>query len=216
MKKFTLFIDLDGTVLDVSNRLYRIYANLLKELQMTPMYSKEQYMALKRKGLSEDAIIKKQTSGFISRRYMARRQALVETPEYLSYDLVNKGVREFFEAIIDSHNIVLVTRRKNKDILAQQLENLDLLKYFADIVICQEELKEDSIRKSKCFIPDNSIVVGDTEDDVVAGNNLGLPTLALTSGLRDEQFLRSYKPSAVLKSFSDLLGYRKLFKINIK
>ena len=55
----------------------------------------------------------------------------------------------------------------------------------------------------------DDIVIGDTEDDIKAGNDLTLMTVAVLSGLRSRDFLKKIKPRHIINSINDI------FRLNL-
>jgi len=50
----------------------------------------------------------------------------------------------------------------------------------------------------------NSIIVGDTETDILMGKHLVIKTIAVSSGMRNRKFLKKYKPDILIKDFSEI------------
>ena len=49
-----------------------------------------------------------------------------------------------------------------------------------------------------------SVIVGDTETDILAGKRFGLKTVAVTNGMRNRNFLKKYKPDVLIDDFLKL------------
>ena len=58
-------------------------------------------------------------------------------------------------------------------------------------------------------------MIGDTEADILAGQQAGIPTLALTCGIRSDRYLRTFNPTYIhqdlVTAVQQLLGCPKLF-----
>ena len=68
--------------------------------------------------------------------------------------------------------------------------------------------KEDAILpviKAVGFIPSETIIVGDTEHDIMAGHKVGLFTAAVLTGYRPKEKLVIAKPHFILNDISELL-----------
>ena len=63
----------------------------------------------------------------------------------------------------------------------------------------------------KKFLQDNCdpdhIVIGDTETDIIAGNELGLKTIAVLNGIRTKELLLKSNPDFICNSVEDLLNF---------
>ena len=56
-------------------------------------------------------------------------------------------------------------------------------------------------------IPDLVAFVGDTENDILPANEIGVRSIAVTTGIRSEEKLRIYNPSVIINSISDICNY---------
>ena len=56
-------------------------------------------------------------------------------------------------------------------------------------------------------IPDLVAFVGDTENDILPTNEIGVRSIAVTTGIRSEEKLRIYNPSVIINSISDIYNY---------
>ena len=48
------------------------------------------------------------------------------------------------------------------------------------------------------------MIVGDTEDDIISGQQLKMKTVAVTSGIRKRIYLETLKPDYILASVTEL------------
>ena len=49
-------------------------------------------------------------------------------------------------------------------------------------------------------------MIGDTEADIIAGNELSIKTIAVLNGIRTREFLLKSDPNFICKSIKDLLN----------
>jgi len=104
--------------------------------------------------------------------------------------------------------IILTTFRKNKSNLLDQLIKLRIKKFFDDIIVVKGGLlKSKFIKKNRFFDRENSIVIGDTGDDILTAKQLFVPIIAVTYGVRSEKILKSKKPDYMVNEISDILKY---------
>lgn len=209
-----VFFDLDGTILDTSERYYLIYYNTVKDLGGSPLTKKE-YWDCKSDKVSEYQIA---TRSYLSEplfsKYNHTRINLIESGKYLKFDTVWPELFDFIPSSKIFRKIMLVTLRKKRQQLINQLENLGISDWFENIISvvnngvnCERHLlKVDSILK---IYPNNlsGIFVGDTETDMRAGKILGLKTIAVTYGIRSPEHLTQEKPDIILHSPKDLVNF---------
>lgn len=227
----TLFCDFDGPLVDVSNRYYETYRTALyytqqafqQQGQVVPLrlLSKDQFWEMKRRrtrdieiamqsGLQEDQIP----------FFLAHVQEIVNATDLLHLDTMQQGVN-WSLALLHSYGVklVLVTLREEQQV-HKMLAQYGLKRLFSGIYGSGDRhtayqnnidvktalLKEAVTEQGQ--LSDQWLMVGDTEADVVAAQRMNMPAIALTCGIRDENYLRTYNPDYLcsdLLSTADLL-----------
>jgi phosphoglycolate phosphatase len=199
-----IFLDLDGTILDVKFRCYSVYSDLLlwKGYRCLDI---EEYWTWKREGISESEIVSKTTPPTFVESYLEERTVLMWAMEYLILDTVFDGVYDILNRWSDVHDLYLVTLRRDRDILDSQLHFFNLYSYFKAIYNDSLGEKEKvNLIKHEIFNPSNCVIVGDSETDIKAGKVLGIQTIALTSGVRSENVLAKLHPDVLVKNISQV------------
>ena len=198
----TIAFDLDGTLIDISERDFRIYADILTELGYEPI-EKKQYWPLRREKTDIHSILAlsactadKDVACFLDSR--AKR---MEESSYLSLDTLFDDVLPAFSKLKQNYNLVILTRRLNETNTVEQYHRLGLKKY-AELMIVSGDKKE-----RMQAIPNLVVLVGDTENDILPANEIGVKSIAVTTGIRSEEKLRTYNPSAIINSISDIYNY---------
>ena len=198
----TIAFDLDGTLIDISERDFRIYADILTELGYEPI-EKKQYWPLRREKTDIHSILAlsactadKDVACFLDSR--AKR---MEESSYLSLDTLFDDVLPAFSKLKQNYNLVILTRRLNETNTVEQYHRLGLKKY-AELMIVSGDKKE-----RMQAIPNLVVFVGDTENDILPANEIGVKSIAVTTGIRSEEKLRTYNPSAIINSISDIYNY---------
>lgn len=224
--KITVFCDFDGPIMDVSERYYSTYKMGLAQTRavyeaesiMLPIYAltKEEFWQMKRDRIPDAEIAKK--SGLVSQQIEVFKQQvtqIVNQPTFLSKDRLQPGVR-WALGLLYFHGVrlVLVTLRTQRQ-ATQILEEVGLAKLFSCIKGTDDEqaaygnyaelktrlLSEVIAERGMC--PTVAWMVGDTEADILAGQALGVPTIALTCGIRSRNYLKHFQPERIEK---DLLA----------
>jgi len=200
------YLDLDGTLIDVSHRHYAVYSKIAHALAF-PHLDFGHYWSLKRAGTPLAQILKK--SGAIKNieGFRAMWLSLIEKDDYLDKDTVLPRTAVVLKTFRLKHNLILVTLRHSQPALARQLERLKLTSIFHKIISAAAsgggaEFKASLIRQHQQV--SGGWMVGDTEADVMAAKALGLVSCAVTSGLRSAKFLRALKPDYIIESIAGL------------
>ena len=202
-----IFLDLDGTILDIKRKYYRIYTNLLSHGGFLSL-EMDAYWDLKRSKISEEDIARHTATPHFSSYYANKRIELIETMDYLVLDSVFDYVYDILDEWKKTHGVYIVTLRRNRENLNQQLDMFNLHRYY-DFVYNMDERKarKEQIIKHEIDDASNCIIIGDTGTDVVAGRRLGITTVALTCGIRSKKLLEEADPDFI---FSDLKGVREI------
>jgi phosphoglycolate phosphatase-like HAD superfamily hydrolase len=209
-----LCFDLDGVLLDVSEKYYRLHVDLMNELGGQPL-SKSEYWSCKRERVPEKAIAER--SGLEGRfsEYKRLRQELIETAEYLNHDRTWPGIEEMLEGLRTKSLVYVVTLRQSSDQLQWQLARLGLLRLFHGVQRSLPEagsgnrgdVKAELVRKALGAGSRQGWFVGDTETDLEAGRLLDLRTVAVTFGIRSERLLYPLSPDVVLRTPKELVDW---------
>lgn len=203
----SIFIDLDGTIIDVSDRLYLVHSETLKNLGYKPI-SKTRYMAYRRNKLEERKIISRHYDSKIFRRYNTLRLKKIESPEYLKYDKISKRNYLTLQELSTFHNLILITQRKSRKNLMLQLESLNLRQFFVAILIIpsiKDKHRKAKKIKSNAYFSKKSVLIGDTEDDILSAKKLGIQSIAVSDGLRTKSFLSNLKPDYLVNALYDVM-----------
>jgi phosphoglycolate phosphatase len=203
-----IIFDLDGTLIDVSDRHYKVYHDTVILLNGKPL-DKKTYWDYKMDNMSWAFILEKsQLPSDIEDEYLDAFKQTIEKLPYLKMDKIIPGARELLESIYNKYDLYLISLRRNDKNLQEEIKYLKLNKYFKKIISGHTDKKDpgfktDLIRKGLDDYK-NAVIVGDTEVDVISGNTLGITTVAVLSGIRNKKNLDKLKPSYVIDSASEL------------
>lgn len=216
-----LYLDLDGTLVDCKRRHYATYVELLSQpdLRGVPIPEAE-YWGLRSEGKPVKDILKKSRL-FPTKfdKFTERFNERVETPEMLAMDDVREGVTTALGKLYTKTPICLVTLRKNHENLVQQLETLELSKYFAAVLSgappklrrpdkdIRWKTKADHIRKRYRILPTQVVYIGDTETDVQAARALRFEVWLLENGHRKKDLQIKANPDRIEADLSAALKY---------
>ncbi|HZW29656.1 MAG TPA: HAD hydrolase-like protein [Isosphaeraceae bacterium] len=201
----TIFFDLDGPLLDVSPRYVALHHHLLREVGVGGMPGGP-YWGRKRARVPEERILEELGASAHAVDYLRRRLELIETPDYLAYDRCWPWVEGILSGLADQYDLVLVTVRSQRPALLEELERLDLARFFREILSVPSDHHVDRQKAGliRDFLgrhrrsPQGSWMVGDTEADIDAGRLVGLHTAGVLCGIRDRQHLAAARPDVLL------------------
>lgn len=212
-------IDLDGPILDVSERYYRVYSDALKLIGIGPL-SKEVYWNLKRSRVSEREILAQSgtSDNDLVKEYLNARAKRIESAEYLLFDQVWPGTPDMLRVLRSQGAlVVLVTMRNSKELLDQQLDRLKVLEAFGCVLAAGNSSAANDLGEQKaqlvrdCYGNEDLVgwFVGDTETDIQSGRLLGLHTAAITFGIRSVDHLSAVSPDVLLHSPADFQNWAR-------
>jgi phosphoglycolate phosphatase len=219
----TLFCDFDGPIVDVSDRYYNTYQIGLSELQAfyrtagvslpIRILSKEQFWNMKQERTPDVEIAMR--SGLQGKQidhFLHRVTRIVNQPELLHQDQLQPGVR-WALAMLHAQGVRLVLVTLRCQIQATQmlrdygLEHLfnaiwgsqDVNAAYRNQADHKTRLLERAIAhlswENHCAT--NTWMIGDTEADVLAGQAMNVPTIALTCGIRSHHYLQKLQPTRI-------------------
>ncbi len=198
----TIAFDLDGTLVDVSERDYRIYCDILQKLGYKPV-SKEVYWPLRRDVTDIHNILA--LSNLVSSEdvdtFLEQRKALMEEWDYLSIDKLFEDVVDTLSYLKKKYRLLILTKRYKTKETEKQITELGLRQY-ADVKIVTGN-KEEAMNDIKGLFA----MVGDTENDIIPANKIGVKSIAVTTGIRNTEKLKTYCPSVIVNSLREVIQY---------
>jgi phosphoglycolate phosphatase-like HAD superfamily hydrolase len=200
-----IYFDLDGTLLDVRRKYFALHSHLAEELGF-PAGSQEDFWRMKRSRAPAAELLLGQKS--LASRYESLWLDLIESSEYTRLDTLLPGALDVLSELGGSARLALVTLRRDPAVLWQQLAGLRLAPMFAEVLVSGEHpgtdrSKPDLIQHSRWKDRRDSLFVGDTDDDAAAAASLGIPFVAVNSGLREAASLED-RAAATIESIADL------------
>lgn len=217
--KLNVYIDFDGTLSSPHERYYKVYQMVLKVIcreycetgnpLSIRMLTREEFLHMKRSRVPDSEIVTR--SGLQKHHiepFLARVREIVDHPLLGHYDHPIVGATQALIQLKqhDAH-LTLVTLRCETHTV-QLLERYAWTKFFDEIYGAHGEkpqnpvefktalLSKSLLRQGK-FVPDRTWMIGDTEADILAGKSLGISTIALTSGIRNQDFLSRFNPTRI-------------------
>lgn len=198
-----IFLDFDGTLIDCTQRLYRLFCQLVPECQL----SYADYWAEKRKAVTQSELLQRywNYSPVQCEQVKSRWMAAVESEDALQTDLPIPGAAAWLAAqAACGSELILVTARQSTSHVKLQLKQLGWTEYFAHVLVTEQrhskaELMQRVLRDSAA-----RVMVGDTGEDIKAGQEIGAHTVAVTSGFLSADVLARYTPDMLISSLAAL------------
>jgi len=208
-----ILLDLDGPLLDGRQRHYHCYRNILKQRGFEPV-GIDEYWETKRALVNRRALLNMSGAGIIYDDFLVAWLSVIESPELLALDRVQGGAVECLRGWKERGiELILVTMRKNKRGLEDQLNVTGLRQYLDGVLVSDHadggEGKAEVVREFHLVNPDDgfedyTLWVGDTEADWAAARSLGCDVALVSNGLRNEEYLRSLNAARVVPSIASL------------
>ena len=202
----TIFLDLDGPLLDGTQRHYSCYRSIMQGAGFEPI-DIERYWQLKRDMINRRELLALSSADALYDEFLRSWLSLIESPEALELDVVQPGALECLAAWKQKgKRLILVTLRKDASALQVQLQNKGLSAYLDKVLVCAHESggsgKAQAVLDFLGERPDaqRSVWVGDTEVDAQAARSLGLDVYLVENGLRSPAILERQDCTRVVDS----------------
>ncbi|WP_096202463.1 pyrophosphatase PpaX [Bacillus sp. FJAT-45350] len=125
-----------------------------------------------------------------------------------------KGVYETIKTLHEKGYKLAVVTTKKRNTAQRGLDVSGLNKFFDVLVSIDdvEKVKPDpeplnKAMKALSSSPETTLMVGDSQYDILGGKNAGTLTAGVSWTIKGEEFLSSYEPDVMLSNMSDLLTF---------
>ncbi len=216
-----LFMDLDGTLLDVRQRHYAVYREILgqRDIRGVPIQAKD-YWGHRLEAKPIDDILK--ASRLFPPKYktfVERFEQRLESPDLLTLDEVRVGVTTALQKLYTKTPICLVTQRRDENALTSQLAQLGLKKFFASVLHgappkprrrtdeVRAKHKIELIKKRYRIMPTEGLYIGDTERDVEVARHFGWDVFLVEGGHRTKALQIKADPDRIVVDLAAALEF---------
>ncbi|MGG6240274.1 HAD family hydrolase [Nodosilinea sp. AN01ver1] len=224
MSAITIFCDFDGPIADVSERYYATYrqglawvqnqAQLQNDQVAIRYLSKSQFWTFKQNRVPDRQIAHWSglDGGYID-AFLAQVSRIVNHAALLDHDQVQPQARAGLELLRQcGARVVLVTLRPPEQVM-QFLNQHNLHWAISDLYgmprvdAAYKNQASHKVERLRAAIATqqrqgydlrHSWMIGDTEADIMAGQTLGIDTVAVTCGIRSSSYLQSFRPTHLL------------------
>jgi len=201
-----IFLDLDGPILDVSKRYYKVFLDIAGG---KTKLSRKDFWELKKKKTPWPKIFKKAGLKIKKDDFLKFWLWCIEGRIYLVLDKIHPNVKRRLSSLSKKNSLYLISFRQSEKNLFWQLKKLGIDKYFKKIIHCphtsgkpwQEKVK--LIRKN-LKPKEKALIIGDTEVDIRAAKIVGIKSVGVTSGIRTKELLRREKPDFLVSNIGNI------------
>jgi len=225
MAQSTIFCDFDGPIADVSERYYATYCRALSQVleassptvdgaQRRPCLSKAQFWTFKQNRVPDRQIA--HWSGLEGQeidQFLAAVSRIVNHASLLHYDRLQPKARDALDMLHQGRvRVVVVTLRPPQQVI-RFLKHHGLEWAIADLFgMDSTESAYDNQTHHKVERLQSAMtaqqrqghnlhrtwMIGDTEADIMAGQTLGVETVAVTCGVRSHNYLQTFRPTHII------------------
>jgi phosphoglycolate phosphatase-like HAD superfamily hydrolase len=198
-----ILFDLDGTLIDVSARHYSLYRSVISG-QGVAALSRDEYWRHRRAGESTIDLLAA-TPGVDVECFTEAWMEGIERPDWLTLDEPYEGAIEIIRALGPEYELVLITLRRDRVALMDQLAKLQIEPYFTK-VICHgpEVVSGKHLLKGVAELTPGGYAVGDTEADLELAAETGRRAICLSYGVRSGRYLAGLGAETVIGSLREL------------
>ncbi len=196
-----LIFDLDGTLVDARQRLYRLFS----ELVPISTLSFDEYWSLKRDGTSHEMMLGTQL-GFHAEaieRFRGEWMSRIESPGLLALDENFPGIHVALEKLRGQASLFVCTARQNRQGAIDQLKALGLFEYFQQVLVTEQNVSKVDLLSTIPLLGAEDWMIGDTAEDMQVGKAFGMRTCAVLSGFSSEARLARCSPDVVVATAAD-------------
>ena len=201
-----IFTDLDGVLIDTSERSYSVYETILRKHGL-PSLEKGVFLELKRQKVPLTELLARTGDQNLPESFKKEWLENIETAASLRHDRLFEHTVDTLQKLAARYALYLVTLRKKPELLVEELDRFGIKNMFTDILVGSEEGAghESKIQKMEILAKPGDIMVGDSETDIRAGKGLGMITIAVENGWRSRELLEKESPDYFIGSISELL-----------
>ena len=137
-----LIFDLDGTLIDASDRMYTLFRELVPACKL----SCEEYWDLKRSKHNHQYLIEKNHPKINYCEFHQRWLSLIEERRWLELDKVYEDTIAVLTGLYGTYRMILLTARQSRRNLLWETERLGLSGYFSEIYVTENLLSKEELQ----------------------------------------------------------------------
>lgn len=207
----TIYLDLDGTLIDVWARYHAIFRDFLtsKGLKVPELH---EYREVKRKIGADSAVLRHfvPNGEALAPAFMPFKHARLEAPEYLAYDTPIGDISRFRAAAEKGATLSIITMRHHEDRLRAQLAALGL-DAKVDNTYCVKPQKghNPKIERLVGLATPADAILGDSPTDVMCGQYFGMQTFFVETGLFSWERVQREAGDTAFSKLASYMDYQR-------
>lgn len=200
-----IIFDLDGTLIDSSERMYRLFCELIPQCK----FSKEEYWDLKRDRINHKQLLETFYPEIDFWGFNRKWMLMIEEKRFLDMDSNYEDTIPVMKQLSCDNNIYLLTARQSKQALLDELKRLKLFDFFQEIFVTEGKMSKEELLKVATtnnveLLDKNSLFISDMGQDISIGNMFGYYTVAITHGFMSGKRLKEYKPQNIIDQLNEI------------
>lgn len=140
--------------------------------------------------------------------------------DYMNYSELYANVAETLALLKEKNLKISLLTTKAQDQAERIINHFNLEKYFDLIMGRRDGIPHKPSPEPLYIICNNlnapvekTLMIGDTELDILCGRDAGAKTCAVTFGYRETGLLQSYNPDFIIHSFDEITGIVGIFSL---
>jgi phosphoglycolate phosphatase len=216
-QKELVIFDLDGTIIDSAPSLHNALNFMLKELNLEPI---ELEVAREYIGNGAQVLVKRVlVRDFNYEKHEIDEQLFKKALDILlsyygknltEHTVLYNGAKETLEALQNAGYKMAIATNKPNQFVQEILEYFDIAKYFDYVIgsgVVEHRKPHPAMLLKVCeelaIKPQNSIMVGDTINDILGAKNANMDSIALTHGYTHID-LSELNPTYICNDFKEI------------
>ncbi len=200
-----ILFDIDGTLLDTTEFIFQAYEHTL-QLYNLPVFPREKLSNVM--GQSLESIYQRLAPQYTPELLCEVHRTFQEAHLDLSFPF--EGVEEILRTLHKNKIKMAAITTRSRRTSAKTLEGAGIAHYF-DVIISGEDVKKIKPDPEPLLLalrklhvkPQNAVMIGDTDADILAGKNAGTHTIGVTYGFQGEKITQS-NPDYVVRDLDGL------------
>lgn len=206
-----IIFDLDGTLIDASERMYQLFQKLIPQSTLT----KKEYWGRKRSKINHQLLISKEFPNIEFNEFNQEWLTQIENPFFLKMDHCYEDTIYVLEQLKKTNTLYLLTARQSKKNLLIELGDLKLTIFFDKILVTEgkkskKELLQDEIKINPKKFKHDDWFVSDMGKDIQMGKEMKFYTIAVSHGFMSKEKLLEYQPDKCIDELTELLMVQDL------
>lgn len=212
MKKKLLIFDVDGTVWDSGPDILFSFNHILQTHYQFKIgredFGKLAGMPLQKMFMNTVANLETERAQFLAKEY---RKHYIDAGNYINQTVLYPDVLETLGRLKEAGFLLAIASSKPIRVLTKMVDHFKLPKFDSILGTGESQLKDkpnpdiilETMAKLKVATED-AVMIGDSSADILAGNNAGTSTIAVSYGFDDLTNLLACNPMLVIDRFSEL------------